>query len=82
MVDEMITVKITAYQKVEYNQYRQIPKSRFEKFEAMCDDGAEDYEICREFEDLINTADVCDADEIKDLDMQAVSPSPQESNNG
>jgi len=40
----------------------------------MCEDGSEDYQFCREFEDLIDTLDVCDADDLTDLSIEADIP--------
>jgi hypothetical protein len=64
-----VKVVMTGYERVQYQQSREIPVADWLRFQAMFDSGSED-DFAQMADLFIDRADVCDTDGIEDFEMR------------
>ncbi len=74
MSEDKIKVRVTAVQRIRFNQIREIPAALYATYEAMREAGARDEDFCRQFEDLIDPAAISDVDDYEQLTIEPYRP--------
>jgi len=77
---DKVRVLVRGRQTITYAQDREISMEDWEEYQRMCDEDPAD--IDKAFEWLIETSDVCDADDIEDIEIELIEATSSSSPKG